>query len=359
MTLNTQTIKIVISVLLISSGLFSCKSGSEHDRIDTVMKKFNKEGGFNGAVLVAEKGKIIYDTAIGYADVRTHSLLDKNSTFYLASLSKQFTAMGIMLLKKQKKIAYDDAIVKYFPQLPSYAKRITIRNLLNHTSGLKDYLEDEVQIIHGFSNTEVLNWLMNQKKLDFNPGEKYEYSNTGYVLLSLIIEKVSEKPFAVFMDQTIFKPLQMTHTKVIDTPTLDNDNRAIGFTKKGELDDYAIRTTGDGGIFSTAEDMFLWDQALYENKLIEEKRLQEAFTKPKLNNGKLSEYGFGWLIVDDNENKVVFHTGELNGYQTVIWRDLKREITIIMLTNMGTSFEMWPATNSILKILKAKHYVED
>ena len=353
-----QTKYALLPSLLLIVCFFSCQQQDKHRQIDAVIKDFHTQGAFNGAILVAQNGTIVYDTVIGLADFTTKKDLQPDSPFYLASISKQFTAMGIMLLAQKQLLNYDDPVSKYLPELPEYAKSITIRNLLNHTSGLKDYFESPGLIKPGLTNQQVFHWLQNEKKLNFAPGEKYEYSNTGYLLLSLIIEKVSSKPFALFMKESIFDPLKMEHTQVFEANTTAIKNRAAGFDKNSKPDDYNILTTGDGGIFATTHDLFIWDQALSSNRLLKDTVLEEAFTKPRLNNGTYSDYGFGWNIIEDDTKKVVFHTGGLNGYRTMIWRDLDKKITIILLTNNGDALQMWPVTNAVLAIMGGKKYVE-
>jgi CubicO group peptidase (beta-lactamase class C family) len=324
---------------------------SKHDQIAYVVKNARQEGEFNGAILVAQRGNIIFDTAIGLANPVTKAPLTSQSAFYIASLSKQFTAMGIMLLHKQHLLSYDDSIAMYFPQLPAYAKTITIRHLLNHTSGLKDYFESDSLVKPRLSNQQVLQWLSSQQQLRFAPGTEFAYSNTGYVLLALIIEKVTAKPLSAWMQETIFGPLQMTRTIVYDTTMPPMPDRAIGLNKEGQPDDYSILTTGDGGIFSTTHDLFLWDQALYHDTSFS-RVVQQAFTHPSLSFGHFSNYGFGWKLggLRDRE-RVVYHTGELNGYQALIWRNQKLQQTIILLSNQGSVLQMRPLANLVLDIL--------
>ncbi len=268
----------IIGILLFCA---SCAMKDPHHEIDKTMKDFYEKGSFNGAVLVAAKGTILYDTAMGYSDFSSGKKLDANNAFYLASLSKQFTAMGIMLLEHRHQLSYTDPVTKYIPELPAFARGITIQNLLHHTSGLADYLEVAGLVKPDFTNQQVLDWLKQQKSLAFHPGARFEYSNTGYVLLSLIIEKVSGKSFPVFMDEMIFTPLAMNNSKVYDTGKPVIEDRAIGFNRDKKKDDYNILTTGDGGIFSTTHDLFKWDQALYKEPLISQEALKAAFYPAK------------------------------------------------------------------------------
>ncbi len=338
--------------LLILFSLGACHIKNNGERIGELMTELYRKGDFNGTILVAENGNIIYDSALGFANLVSREPLTDSSAFYLASVSKQFTAMAIMMLKEQNKLSYHDTLTKFFPEFPAYANKITIRHLLTHTSGLPDYFGMDKFYRPGLNNEDVLHALIAQKKLNFYPGDRFSYSNSGYVMLAMIVEKVSGKPFNVFMKEFIFDPLGMKNTLVYDSSKPVIRNRAAGFNKNGDLDDYEILTAGDGGIYSTTHDLFLWDQSLYQNKLVDSSTLAEAFHGAKLNNGSLSDYGFGWFIVRNANNKIVHHSGGLNGYRTAIYRDMENHNSIIMLTNKGDAANVEAITRRILQILK-------
>ena len=304
----------------------------------------------SGVILVADNGKPIYFNAIGSREFAKQIPLQKTDIFELASVSKQFTAMIIMMLKEKGNLGYDDLVEKY---LTIPYKGITIRHLLTHTSGLPDYQEimdkhwDKTKVA---SNKEILEYL-NQyaPPKQFDPGTKYEYSNTGYVLLASIAEKASGKDFIAMCREWIFEPLKMNSTNI---RTLEEKaatpNFAIGHiyvTEKQQYiradsfpsSDYTIwlgNRKGPGRISSTAEDLLKWDQALYSNSLIKESTLQEAFTRMKLSDGRMSNYGFGWeLPTDKTLGTVVMHTGDNPGYSTRIVRYIDQHKTIILLSN--------------------------
>jgi CubicO group peptidase (beta-lactamase class C family) len=305
---------------------------------------------FSGVVLVADKGKPVYYKAWGYRNHASKTPLQKTDVFELASVSKQFTAMIIMMLKEKGQLGYDDLVEKYL-DIPY--KNISIRHLLTHTSGLPDYQAimdkywDKSKIA---SNQEILEYLNKYAppKL-FEPGEKYEYSNTGYVLLASIAEKASGRDFIDMCRQWIFRPLKMLNT---DIRTLQQKastpNFAIGHIYVSEKQrfiradsfpssDYTIwlgNRKGPGRISSTAADLLKWDQALYSNKLVKPTTLAEAFSPMKLKNDSLSNYGFGWDLVNSKPvGKVVMHTGDNPGYATRIVRYIDRNKTIIILSN--------------------------
>lgn len=310
---------------------------------------------FNGTILVAENGKTIYKNALGYLDFETKEKLQINSPFYLASVSKQFTAMSIMILKEQNKLKYEDKLSDYFPEFPSYSNQVTIRHLLTHTSGIPNhyrlgaYKKD-------LTNQEVLEILIKQDTLDFNPGENYSYSNGGYVLLAMIAEKASAKPFHEFLKEQIFNPLGMNQSLVYDESKPEIPLRAIGHNNFGDINDYEILTTGAGGIYSTVEDLYLWDQALYTEKLVKSETLNDAFEPFKLNNDSISNYGFGWKIEQDKTGKIVSHGGALVGYRTYIERNLSSKNTIIFLTNRGSTTSFDKLSDAIVNILNNQPY---
>lgn len=328
---------------------------SKPDQLDRLMTYCNDNGMFNGTILVTENGKVIYRKALGYADLQTKEPLIPESCFYLASVSKQFTAMAVMILKESNKLSYDDKLSEYFPEFPGYADEVTIWHLLTHTSGVPDhyglnaYKKD-------LKNSEVLELLVKQEALDFTPGEKYSYSNGGFVLLSMIVEKASGQPFHLFMKKNIFDPLGMKNTLVFDESKPEIKNRAKGYNSNGALDDYEILTTGAGGMYSTLDDLHLWDQALYTEKLVSKATLEEAFTPTVLNSGERSDYGFGWGISEDENGKVVSHSGGMNGYRTFIRRDLAHNNGYIWLTNNGDALANRDINNAIVNILAGKSF---
>jgi CubicO group peptidase (beta-lactamase class C family) len=305
---------------------------------------------FSGVVLVAEKGRPVYYKAIGYREFAKNIALGNTDIFELASVSKQFTAMVIIMLKEKGLIRYDDMVEKY---LAVPYKGITIRHLLTHTNGLPDYQQimdthwDKAKVA---SNNEILEYLNKYAppKL-FEPGEKYEYSNTGYVLLASIAEKASRIDFIELCKKWIFNPLKMKQTRIrtlaekaavpnfaighIYVPEKQQYIRADSFPSS----DYTIwlgNRKGPGRISSTATDLLKWDQALYTNKLVTQAALIEAFNPMKLNDGRLSNYGFGWMLPDDmGTGKIVMHTGDNPGYKTQIIRCLDKNKTIILLCN--------------------------
>lgn len=306
---------------------------------------------FSGVVLIADKGQPIYQKAFGYKNFDTKAPMTTSAIFELASVSKQFTAMTIMMLKEEGKLAYDDLIEKYIPGLPYPG--ITIRHLLNHTSGLPDYqdvMDKHWNKNNVAGNADNIAYLIkyHPSKL-FEPGAKYEYSNTGYMLLASITEKASGQDFIEFCRNRIFKPIGMVHT---DIRTLDEKTRlpemAWGHMYVPEKKQYVRADSfpqfnyaiwlgnrkGPGRISSTASDLLKWDRALYTNKLVKQQTLADAFAAAKLNDGTVSPYGFGWeLQQSDKLGKVVRHSGDNPGYKTQLIRYIDADKTIILLCN--------------------------
>jgi len=329
-------------LLIISNNIFS-----QQEKLDSF---FAAQKDFSGVVLIAENGKSIYQKAFGYRDFETKIPLQASDIFELASVSKQFTAMVIMMLKEKGLLNYNDSVSKYL-QIPY--KGMTIRNLLTHTSGLPDYQDimdkywDKSKVAGNPDCIEYLNKYAPPKH--FEPGEKYEYSNTGYMLLASIAEKASGKDFIELCRKWIFRKLKMKST---DIRTLGEKkatkNFAIGHIYVEERNkfvradsfpssNYTIwlgNRKGPGRISSTAADLLKWDKALYTEKLIKQSTLQEAFTPMKLNNGSLSNYGFGWELRNDPSfGKIVQHNGDNPGYKTQIIRYIDKKKTIILLNN--------------------------
>ncbi len=323
-------------------------------QVDAVVHSFAEKDVFSGVVLVADKGKIRYEKAYGYREFAQKIPLQKTDIFELASVSKEFTAMVIMMLKEKRMLQYDDLVEKYL-DIPY--KGITIRNLLTHTSGLPDYQGimdqywDKSKIA---GNPDILAYLNKYAppKL-FEPGTKYTYSNTGYVLLASIAEKVSGRDFIEFCTTEIFHKLGMKNTAI---RTLEEKaavtNFAIGHIYVKEKNEYVRADSfpssnytiwlgnrkGPGRISSTVEDLLKWDRALYTEQLITRQTLQDAFAPMVLKDGQISNYGFGWEIIpNEPAGKIVWHNGDNPGYKTQIMRYLGKDRTLVILCNNASA----------------------
>jgi CubicO group peptidase (beta-lactamase class C family) len=301
------------------------------------------------AVLVANKDGVLFQRGYGVADLHSSRKIDAHTSFRLASCTKQFTAMAIMLLVHDGKLHYDDRLTDIFPEFPDYGKAITIRNLLNHTSGLQDYEDlmpspdpalpvEKIQI----QDAGVLDLLKRQSSTKFIPGSKWAYCNSGYVLLGLIVQKASGEGFTDFLHDRIFQPLNMSNTiaYVLDVP-----NRAFGHSLEGKSwmqtdQSPTSATLGDGGVYSSLEDLTKWDQALRRNTLLSEQEMQPALTPVKVSNGQVTgpdgspaAYGFGWFLNPYRNHQRMWHYGETIGFRTTIQRFVADNLTIIILCN--------------------------
>lgn len=336
-------------ILLSLVCLLGIKSGFSQSQtaFDSVLKKHT---GFNGVVLVADQNKIVFEKAVGFAEYEKQKALQKNDIFELASISKQFTAMIVLMLKEKKLLDLQDPVSKYV-KIPY--PNIKIVHLLTHTSGLPDYqaiMDQHWDKSKVAGNKDIIEYLNKfAPPSQFEPGSKYEYSNTGYVILASIAEKAAGKDFIWMCRNWIFKPLGMTST---DIRTLQEKaalkNAAIGHIYVEESkrfiradsfpsSNYTIwlgNRKGPGRISSTAEDLFKWDQALYTNKLISKELMEEAFRSFRLNDGSFSHYGYGWELPDNTYlGRTVTHTGDNPGYHNQITRNIGRHKTIIILSN--------------------------
>lgn len=325
--------------------------------IDHLMSTLHEGGQFNGSVLVAVQGKIVYRNAFGPANFETNSKLTPETPFCLASLTKQFTAMAIMMLAERNKLDYDDAVAKYISEFPrsSIFGKITIRQLMTHTSGIPDYGDLDLDDSK-LTQPKLVKELLKRESAFNQPGQKYRYSNAGYALLAIVVQKVSGQSFGDFLDQMILKPLGMSSSFVYDRPQKKNSQAATGYSQFGAIDDVnPTAVPGDGGVYSTVDDLFKWDQALYTDKLVRQSTLAAAFVPGNVREGA-SSYGFGWNIAETDGEKYVWHTGSTAGFRAFVERRLTSKITVILLTNRGNSKRI-EINDAILNILRGKPYV--
>jgi CubicO group peptidase (beta-lactamase class C family) len=338
--------------------------------LNNILEESYRKYHFNGHVMVVHHGRIIYNSYIGYADFNTKDTLRDGSVYQLASVSKQFTAMAIMILKEKNLLDYDDKMIEYLPELGddqfAYYKSITIRHLLNHTAGLPNYMyfvekykeRDEYPY-----NDEVAGLLAEHKMgLNFVPGSRFSYSNTGYMLLALIAERVSGVPFADFVEENIFLPLDMQNSFVYSRAMGNRDSklRLVGFKKYRRF--YPIQETrhdgvvGDKGVYSTAGDLYKWDRALYTDVLVSHESLEEAFTPGKLNNGREIPYGFGFRLRQPNGNgRVVYHNGLWNGFRTTFTRYVDDNSAVLIMDHTDCKAKHI-ITKQIEDVLLAEHF---
>ena len=322
-------------------------------QIDAIFASLNSSNAPGAAVLVVSEGHVVIHRGYGVTDLRTLQKIDERTNFRLASVTKQFTAACIMLLAHDGKLHYDDHLTDFFPQFPAYGKSITIRNLLNHTSGLEDYEDLLMKQYPGtppekvpqILDAGVVKLLAQQTRTKFPAGAKWEYSNSGYAVLAMIVEKVSGKPFGLFLRERIFNPLKMNDTIAYENGKNEVQHRAYGHTRKDdgwhETDQSPTSAVlGDGGIYSSINDLAKWDRALREHTLLSEAEMRPGLKlvlptegPAKTEEGSTVIYGFGWFLDPYHGHTRMWHYGETVGFRTTIQRFPDDNLTIIVLAN--------------------------
>jgi CubicO group peptidase (beta-lactamase class C family) len=375
-----------LATALLWAFVFSAVTGSAQvsaSQVDAIFASLKSNDAPGAAVLVVRNGRrVVFRRGYGVTELRTRTKIDAQTNFRLASFTKQFTAACIMLLARDGKLHYDDHLTDFFPEFPEYGKPITVRNLLNHTSGLPDYGE---LLMKQYPNTPpeqvpqildagVLKLLEQQTGGEFPAGTKWEYSNSGYAVLAMIVEKVSGKPFGQFLHERIFAPLKMTNTLAYEKGKNEVPHRAYGHTRRDETEtdetkkdakkdetkkdeakkgaaktDEFWRETdqsptsavlGDGGIYSSLDDLAKWDRALRDHTLLSAAEMQPGLTPiqpmagpAKFPDGSTVSYGFGWFLDPYRGHKRMSHGGSTIGFRTTIERFPDDALTIIILAN--------------------------
>ncbi|MEM6642589.1 MAG: serine hydrolase domain-containing protein [Bacteroidota bacterium] len=313
--------------------------------LDLWLQDLQSAGNFNGGVLVIDGGQVLLKKTYGYKDWKQTEHLNASSAFRLASLSKQFTAAAIMLLNDKDSLDYDDPVKRYLTAFPF--EKVTIRHLLNNTSGLStEYFElaeiHRTQVGDTLSTLEAVNLVCQYStELQFESGSAYQYCNTNYVLLAAIVEDISLGSFEAFMTQDLFNPLGMRNSRVWNLMSKNNfPNKVEGFKRTSNQaipvePTFVDGVAGDDGIFSSLDDLVIWDQFWKDNILISNQSLAEAFKTPILVNGNRSKYGFGWMV---EQNGVHWHNGNWIGAKTYIERDVSKGRVVVLLDNSSNPF---------------------
>ncbi len=357
------------SILLIASVLQSCSSSTPKDksvatvdklkkdsvsllynpakadqRIDAFMKQLHRKYAFNGNVLVAKKGKIIYQNAIGWADYLHRDSLKINSVFELASVSKPFTATAVLMLADEGKLRLDQDVKEFFPNFPYTG--ITVKMLLSHRSGMMNYVyftdniwkSEKRDERKGMTNAQVMDLIAEYKPAPYNkPDKRFHYNNSNFMVLAAIVEKVTGKPFADVMQERIFKPLGMKNTAVYSKAVYDKiPVDVVGHDKiwrRSVAQNFLDGPVGDKGIYSTVHDLFLFDRAMRSNTLLKKQTADSAYAPHNAMERGHFNYGYGWRTFS-GDHKVVYHTGWWHGFRHIYVRDLTADITIILLSNL-------------------------
>jgi CubicO group peptidase (beta-lactamase class C family) len=330
----------IYGVILISFS--SCKSSGmlmKEKSIDDILSAYQSSDNPGASVLVFKDDKIIFKKGYGVSNVSTKEAINPNSNFRLASVTKQFTAMSILLLVQKGRLKLEDPLKKYFPSFPAYGKDIKIKHLLTHTSGLMDY-EDlipptQVMQLH---DTNCLQLMYKANGLYFTPGAQYKYSNTGYAILALIVEKISGQDYGVFLKENIFKPLKMKNSVAFEEGKSTIPNRAFGYSLNNgswvETDQSLTSAVlGDGGIYTNTIEMSQWINALWNYKLLGSEMQIQAWTRKKLNSGAPIDYGYGWHIEDYKNITHPHHGGSSIGFRNQLLLFPEQKLMVILLTN--------------------------
>ena len=321
--------------------------------IDAILAPYKSPTVPGASVAVLRGGEVVYERAFGSADLEAHSAATVHTDYRLASLTKAFTAMSVMLLVKDGKLHYDDRVIDVLPGFPAYARDIRIRHLLTHTSGIVDY-EDFVPDSQTtqLNDDDVIRLVNRTDTLNFAPGSAYHYSNSAYVLLGLIVQHASGMPFPKFLHDRIFAPLHMDSTVAYVKGASTVPNRAYGYT--GDSSGHFARTDqsstsatlGDGGIYTSVTDMAKWSDALDHATLVDAATMHEAWSPTMLTTGKESGYGYGWFVATVNGELQLRHHGESTGFTNAILKYPQRNLTVIVLTNR-TGGDPWEIADRI------------
>ena len=307
--------------------------------IDAIFAAYGHPDTPGASMVVVRNGVVAFEAAYGMADLEAGVGATPRTDYRLASVTKQFTATAILLLIEEGKLALDERAADVLPGLPSSARSVTIRQLLTHSSGLwayEDFVPDtqSVQV----TDRDVLSLLGRADSTYFTPGTQYRYSNSGYVVLGLIVEAVSHRPFASFLRERIFAPLHMDSTVAYQVGVSSVPNRAFGYSRTATGFDRTDQsptsaTLGDGGIYTSTHDLVAWNRALDEHTLINATLQRLAWTPNRLSDGTATTYGFGWNIDRRQGGRHIWHTGETRGFTNAIVKYPDRGLTVIVLTN--------------------------
>jgi len=326
----------VILTVVFSGRNASAARDAVDDFVEAEMAKQSIPG---LALLVSRGGQVIRAQGYGFANVELQVPVKPETIFQSGSMGKQFTATAVMMLVEEGKIGLEDPLSKYFPDAPAFWRQVTIRELLSHTAGFTDYPKD-FDMRKDYTEAQALK-IVESIPPAFPPGTSWSYSNLGYLTLGILIHKVSGEFYGDFLEERIFRPLDMRTTRIISEADIV-PNRAAGYRLvKGELKNQewvspTVNTTADGSLYFSIIDLAKWDAALYTQKLLQRSSLNEMWTVAKLKNGKPNsgDYGFGWFVEVKQGHRVVEHEGAWQGFETVISRYLDDKLTVVVLTNL-------------------------
>lgn len=358
-------VAMVFIPLLSAFALHSWTADDKAEKMDAIFSPFNSKDAPGAAVMVLDHGRVVSERGYGLADLKTRAPITPLTDFRLASVTKQFTAASILLLVHDGKLSLDENLTQIFPDFPAYGRRITVRNLLNHTSGLLDYedlLEKQypgtpAEKIPQIHDAGVLKLMEQQNTTQFEPGTKWQYSNSGYAVLAMIIERISGKRYEDFLRERIFVPLHMRRTVAYVQGENNVPDRAYGYTQDKQAGQWKFTdqsptsaVLGDGGIYSSVRDLSHWLRGLDRNHLVPAEEIRQAYTPVKLPGGGKIEppddprpittplgYGFGWFLDEYNGHRRIWHDGSTVGFRTTIQRFPDDDLAVVVLCNRSNA----------------------
>ena len=314
-------------------------SAADAQTVNRLFSDYDRPGAPGAAVAMIDHGRLAFLRVYGLANLESRARVTEWTNFRLASLTKPFTALAIMLLVRDGRLSLEERVADLLPDFPAYGRNIRIRHLLTHTSGLRAY-QDFVpdSSTRHVKDRDVVTLLRRTDKLLFPPGTAFRYGDSGYAVLALVVEKVSGQPFAAFMRDRVFTPAGMTSTIIWEPGVAEVRHRAFGYalTRSGfRLADHTNTSTvlGDGGMYSSVRDLVAWDRALDERTLLDARLQQLTWTPAALDDGTPLRYGLGWFVERDAEGTRVFHRGDTSGFSNFIVKYPERKQTLIVLTN--------------------------
>jgi CubicO group peptidase (beta-lactamase class C family) len=340
---------LTVASFLLSLALAGIAATSDEKSaaaVDEIFGDLTKPGSPGCALAVYRDNKIIYAKGYGLANIEENVPITPQSVFDIGSTSKQFTAASILLLEKQGKLSVSDDVRKFIPELPNYPQKITVLQLLNHTSGLRDYLTlfelAGINIDSVTTDSDALALIARQKAVNFAPGSEWLYSNTGFFLLSTIVQRVSGKTLREFAAENIFAPLEMTHTQYRDNHAALIANRALAYDEQEDDSGYKLNVsyfeqTGDGAVHTSVEDLQKWDENFYSPRVGGKDFLTELQDRGKLNNGEVLDYAKGLFVEDYRGLHTVSHGGAWGGYRAELLRFPDQHLSVACLCNVGNA----------------------
>lgn len=339
MTGPSRILSLVVATIVLACA---SQTPSSDAQVDAVFAEYDKPDSPGCALGVIRAGELVYARGYGLANLEYGLPLTLQSVFRTASVSKQFTATAIALLAAEGRLSLDDDVRKYVPELPDYGTPVTVRHLIHHTSGIRDYLT--IMSLMGLrdddfaTDAEVVAMITRQRELNFQPGSEYLYSNSGYFLLSVIVRRVTGEPLSAYAQKKIFDPLGMTHSHFHDDHTRVVPNRATGYSRRGDgtfrIDQTTLDMIGDGGVFTSIEDLARWDASFYDNPLGGPALLETLHTRGVLTDGREIDYAFGLTHGSYRGLPTVEHAGAFVGFRTMLLRFPHEQLSVMCLCNV-------------------------